>query len=213
MIDLLRNPGLTAGLIATAVLGYFLPWMIGGSISLTLGAYDLAEWVSLRLPARPMDTVLLLRAIPVLIAILIGLHGSHYRRLSAVWWSSAGIIALFAIALLPPFEFFIDPNQRGDVNYYQQFQLFGAAFFLGLFALTGLLRRLDAIIALIASVGIIALTGLGLSRIWPMLLELELAPQVGVGPVILLGAIIALCITVLTRLFTRPTPTTTQHGK
>ncbi len=199
MIDLQHNSKLTNGLITAAVLGYFLPWLISGSISLTLGAYDLAEWISLRLPVRPMDTVLLVRAIPVLMAVLIGLNGSHFRRWSVNWWLSAGAVILFAIALLPPFEFFLDSNQRGDMNYSQQFQLAGAALVMGLFALTGLLRRIDALLMLIIGVGIIALTLLGLSQIWPMMVDLGLTPQIGLGPFVLVAASLILCIAALPR--------------
>jgi hypothetical protein len=180
-------------LIGLAFVGYFLPWLVGGGTSLTFGAYDLAEWVSLRLPARPLEIVLLLRAIPVLLAILIGLLASNQRRWSAAWWASLFAILLIAIGLLPPFEFFLDSSQRGDVNYSQQFRLAGAALIFSLFALSGILRRFYAA-ALIVGVMLIGITIIGFVQIWVIVESLGVIPQMGLGPVLLIGSIALLCL-------------------
>jgi hypothetical protein len=190
----LRNPLLVYGLIGLAIIGYFMPWLIGGGVSLTFGAYDLGEWVSLRLPARPMDTVLLLRVIPVLLTVLIGLFGSNTRRWSVSWWLSLAVILLIAIALLPPFEFFLGSTQRGDVNYSQQFRLAGAALLFGVIAFSGIFQRLQPVIVLMAVVAVLGVTVASVLQVWGIVDELGLMPQLGLGPVFLIGSLLVLSV-------------------
>lgn len=173
-------------LIGLAIVGYFLPWLNSGAVSLTFGAYDLGEWISLRLPARPMDTVSLLRSIPVLITVLIGLYGAQHQRGNAWWWLSAAVILLISLALLPPFEFFLDSNLRNDVNYAQQFRLSGAAFVLGVFCLSGILRRFHTIAVLIVGLVLVGLTGMSVIQTGSILDSLGLNPRLGLGPFILM---------------------------
>ena len=111
---------LTMLMLATALAGYLLPWLVATSASLTLNAYDLAEWVSLhptqRITSPPLLATLLLRLQLPLLCLMLALAGAVMRRR---WLPAAGIV-LLAIAQLPPPEFLLDP---GNLNYRQQFGL------------------------------------------------------------------------------------------
>jgi hypothetical protein len=136
-----RNPGPYLWILfALALVCYLIPWLVNPGMSLTLGGYDLAEWISLRLPDRPMDSVMLLRLPPVLIAVMIALIASR-KRFSWQWWLGIVTVLFIAIALLPPFEFFLDSGLRGDVNYSQQFNLAVYALIGGAIGLSGLFYR------------------------------------------------------------------------
>jgi hypothetical protein len=100
------------------LLAYTLPWVSGGSTSLSFGAYDLAEWTSLHPSVRGTSPLMLpplaLRLPLVCIGLLIAF--SPLPR-------APRALALLVIvgALLPAAEFFT--SARDDVNYQQQFGL------------------------------------------------------------------------------------------
>jgi len=121
----LRKSGrawLTAAFLVMALAAYCAPWLASSGASLSLNGYDLAEWSSLvpgvRYGAQPMVIPGLLRAQLVFAAMIAALLPT--RRGSWLWWiCGAGALAL-AIALLPPFEYFLEESWRADVNYGQQ---------------------------------------------------------------------------------------------
>jgi hypothetical protein len=121
----LRKSGrvwLTAAFLALALAAYCAPWLASSGASLSLNGYDLAEWSSLvpgvRYGAQPMVVPGLLRAQLVFAAAIVTLLPT--RRGSWLWWTcGAGALAL-VIALLPPFEYFLEESWRTDVNYGQQ---------------------------------------------------------------------------------------------
>lgn len=181
-------------LFALALACYLLPWLVNPGVSLTLGGYDLAEWISLRLPDRPMDTVQLIRLPPVLIAIMFALL---YPRFSRGWWFAAISVLVIAFALLPPFEFFLDANQRGDVNYSQQFSLALATLIGGLIALSGIFYRFHAYLIAALSLATAAVVLISLRESQAIMHNLGLPGEIGVGVIALLlvlGVIIVLQI-------------------
>lgn len=115
--------------LCCAVAGYLLPWVVAPSAPMTLGAYDLAEWVSLH-PSQhhtspPLQAPLLLRLQLVVFSLLLGIaRAGKPRRLAA-----ALIIISLAIGQLPPPEYLRD---LGNVNYRQQFILAATSLTLGL---------------------------------------------------------------------------------
>ncbi|MCU0497239.1 MAG: hypothetical protein MUF87_07810 [Anaerolineae bacterium] len=177
-------------LILGAFIGYLLPWIVQSSSSLTFGAYDLAEWITLRLPDRPMQVVLLLRLPPVCIALIIALALAR-PRFQARWWVALGTVILIAFALLPPLEFI---NQRGDVNYGQQFQLAIIALIGGVIGLSGLLHAWRAY--LIAILGLISagVSMIGYLQAVEIVQGLGLNPQLGFGMIVFVGASLLLSL-------------------
>lgn len=117
--------------LAAGLAAYMLPWMVGPGASLTFNAYDLAEWTSLhpwvRTSMPPLVVSFILRALLMLLALLVFAVAS--RRWTAV------LVALVALALLPPPVFF--GPALADPNYRQQFAL-SILTLLGLFFLARL---------------------------------------------------------------------------
>jgi hypothetical protein len=113
---------LTAGFLALALVAYCVPWMASSGASLSLNGYDLAEWSSLvpgvRYGAQPMVVPGLLRAQLIFAAAIMALLPT--RRGSWMWWIFGACALALAIALLPPFEYFLEESWRTDVNYGQQ---------------------------------------------------------------------------------------------
>lgn len=179
-------------LLAAAVFAYFAPWLVVSSgISLSLGAYDLAEWVSLMLPNRPLTTMLMLRLPAACLAVLVALIGGR-RRWSYTWWLALAGVVIAAVALLPPFEFL---TQRDDVNYRQQFLIAIATFIIGLVCLTRLVDQVRLLASITVAAGCVVFSLIGLSQAQTIMATLQLPVQPGFGSVVfilLLGALAAL---------------------
>ena len=102
-------------LFIAGLFAYSLPWIAGPGASLTLNAYDLAEWTSLhpwvRAATPPLVVTFMLRALPALLTLFLFTTAARsWRRYIAV------IVFVVALALLPPAAFFgsafDDPNFR-----------------------------------------------------------------------------------------------------
>ncbi len=121
--------------ILLALTGYLLPWIVAPASSMSLNAFDLAEWTSLH-PLQRSSTIPLLAALQLRLHLLI---------LAAIFtWVSkdilpgaivAAVVLLAAAAQLPPPEFV---GQLSDGNFRQQFALACASAILPL-----LMWRLD----------------------------------------------------------------------
>lgn len=113
---------LRAIFVVLALAAYCAPWLASTGASLSLNGYDLAEWSSLipgvRYGAQPMLIPGLLRAPLLLAAGMVALLPT--RRGSPFWWLCGAAGLALVIALLPPFEYFLQESWRGDVNYGQQ---------------------------------------------------------------------------------------------
>lgn len=101
---------------------YCAPWLASSGSSLSLNGYDLAEWSSLvpgvRYGAQPMVVPGLLRAQFIFMAAIITLLPTRHG--TWLWWACGAAGLAVVIALLPPFEYFLEESWRGDVNYGQQ---------------------------------------------------------------------------------------------
>lgn len=107
-------------LILLALVAYTLPWLVAPSSSLSPGAYDLAEWMSLHPAARyvqpPLLPSLLLRLPLACLGLIIA-----FAPMGLAGWARGLVVLVLGMALLPPIEFFT--LYRNDPNYQQQFGL------------------------------------------------------------------------------------------
>jgi hypothetical protein len=163
-----------------AITAYFLPWVVTPGMSLHLGAYDLAEWVSLILPQRPLTTVMLLRIPPLCLAMIAALLLGQVR-FSWHWWIGLMIVVITSTALLPPFEFI---SQRDDVNYRQQFLIAVSTLIVGLVCLTPLLDRVRGIAVPVVGVIAIGVSIAGLGQAQTFMQELALPIETGAGGIL-----------------------------
>lgn len=111
----LSGTGILTPLLLTALVAYLLPWIVAPNATMTLQAWDLAEWTSLH-PAQRSATPaliapLLLRSQLFILALVTALALNRWR-----WIASATGLVL-ALAQLPPLEFVV---QLDDANYQQQ---------------------------------------------------------------------------------------------
>lgn len=148
-------------MVLLLVIGYTSPWVISTGASLTLNAYDLAEWSSLHPMLRgtqpPLLTSLLLRIPLVCLGLMIAYLAP---RLPSSRWRSLGLIAAVAaaVAILPPFEF-LTTGSSSDPNYQQMLTL-AVITFTGSVVLFAVTKRiaadwmLDALIILGCAAGL-----------------------------------------------------------
>lgn len=171
-------------MLVALLAAYLLPWVQGGSASLTFGAYDLAEWTSLHPAVRggspPFLAPLLLRAVLTCIVLYAAfaapLQGA--QRLLAL-----GIVVVLSAAQLPPLEFFT--SARGDANYQQQAVLALITLVIGSAAVfLGRHRYRRWVAAGAAVLGcIVAFTGITQTLL--LFQRFEIAALVGMGAVLL----------------------------
>jgi hypothetical protein len=154
---------LKAVFLVLALAAYCAPWLASNGASLSLNGYDLAEWSSLvpgvRYGAQPMVVPGLLRAQLIFAAAIVALLPT--RRGSWLWWiCGAGALAL-VVAILPPFEYFLEESWRTDVNYGQQVTLALLALFnAGVSWMMPRGRQRQLVLIVMATAGIItAITG------------------------------------------------------
>ena len=112
------GPALPCVCLLLLLTGLLLPWLVSPSASMTLNAYDLAEWASLH-PAQthtnpPLLASLLLRIQLVIFCALTSCMANGKR----MRFAAALCVLALAVAQLPPVEFVYD---LGSLNYRQQF--------------------------------------------------------------------------------------------
>ncbi|MBZ0290443.1 MAG: hypothetical protein K8I30_22650 [Anaerolineae bacterium] len=165
-------------LVGVGLAACALPWVIHPGASISLGAYDLAEWTSLMPAVRdanlPLLPTLLLRLPLVCLAGIVA-------------WSTANrglrglFIVLAALALLPPLQFF---SNTGDINYRQQFTLALLAFIIGAVGFVVRLERRRAVVAVgFGLVGALAAI-IGSIQAYTLMGDYQLPTQLGVGGVL-----------------------------
>jgi len=172
------------GLLVIGVAAYNLSWLINPGVSLSLGAYDLAEWTSLHPVVRgsnPALWITLVLRLPMVCAGLIIACGVLQERQSI----RLLLVFLIGAALLPPIEFFT--QYRHDPNYQQQFFLAlviwaGGILSLG-FKRPGYTRLLIILLALIGAVCSLV----GLLQGYALMQQFDLSTQVGWGGIVLVG--------------------------
>ncbi len=169
-------------LLALALIGYSMPWLNGPAVSLSPSAYDLAEWMSLHPFVRSNGPLLLTALLLRLPLVTLGWLVVNHVRGPLGW----GLAALWAVALLPPVDFF--RGAFNDPNYHQQFVLL-VVYGIGTVAI--LLRRWHAryFMSIAVSTAIVAVIGLVWS--WRLFSIYEVAMGIGVGGVVFALALLA----------------------
>ena len=168
--------------LVAGLAGLLLPWILASSGAMTLNAFDLAEWASLH-PSQPgtsppLIVPLLLRVQLVFLALMVGLLSADGMHRTG----AALVIAVFAVAQLPPLEIVYDPN---NLNYRQQLILAMASLTLGLAALRLRLGRARVwLIVALALAGMVTVFG-GLSQSQALYAQLNQAGGAGMGPWVL----------------------------
>ncbi len=185
------------GLFALLLGAYSLPWIITPVTSLSLNAYDLAEWSSLhpvvRTAAPPLLLTFGLRFLLVLACLLFVLWPRSGRASSGM---RLFVSLLGTAALLPPFEFF--GESFDDPNYQQQAAL---ALFLMIFSiliLTQRLKRWHRVLQIGVCLTGVVVSGITLAASMTLMRELWIKASVGLGSglfVICLGVILVLVTT------------------
>lgn len=179
------------------VMVYNLSWVINPGRSLSLGAYDLAEWSSLHPAVKattpPLLTSFLLRFPLVGLAWITGFNSKGFTTKSLRLFHAI-IVILTAISLLPPLEFFTLASN--DPNYQQQFLLSVAALVGGMIGLSGLLNSVRLVIVLTINIGIACASTLSLSQSYALMREIRIPTHIGIGGVglITLCAIVSLIL-------------------
>ncbi|MFW5709553.1 MAG: hypothetical protein ACOCX5_04965 [Chloroflexota bacterium] len=138
-----RQQLLIAALSVLCLIAYMLPWVNSPGVSLSMGAYDLAEWASLTPAARAESpqllTSLLLRLPLACIAIVFALSVAHSLRITAGRWLGVAFVVMIVLLQLPPFAF--ATTGRHDPNYQQQFLVAVVTLFGGMLGISGYLRK------------------------------------------------------------------------
>ena len=176
-------------MVLAGLVGYILPWIVSPTGSMTLSAFDLAEWASLvpaqRATTPPLLAPLLLRLQPVIICLILGAVADSRAKIAI----SAVAVLLLATAQLPPFEYVYDIN---NLNYRQQFFL-AIASLIGGFAAMPLRRRsLAALTTIVLSIVGLVTSIIGLARAEALLAQFQLDASSGAGIVILSATYLAL---------------------
>jgi len=139
--------------LALALVGYFGPWVGHKTVALTVTGFELAEFAKF-FPQAQAGTVPVIRELflmPLIAAaVLLGLLPHRPARRSLARIVTTGTAVLLALAALPPYQFFLDSQYRG--------QLLLAVSGLLLVLLTPLARRLPRrswaiLVAFLALVG------------------------------------------------------------
>ncbi len=150
----------------------------GLNTSLSPGAFDLAEWVSL-MPAAQLETPALTTAFLLRLPLAcLGLVAAFTipRRLIA-----APLALAVAVALLPPLEFLYD---AGNLNYRQQVVLSMLTFVGGLVAASSIFRRYHHWFAIVISLAGMMATIIGLTRAYDLMQSFDLVATLGLGGVL-----------------------------
>jgi hypothetical protein len=184
--------------IGVALIGYFLPWVLTQASSLSLGAYDLAEWSSLHPVVRQtvpfLWTTLALRVPFAIVGILLA---THIRNVTGSPTLAIIILLVTAIALLPPLEFFT--TYRDDPNYRQQFTIILLTLIIGFPTIIGKPKRLQTRTLIGLSVLGVITSVMGLYQANSLLQGFELHTAIGLGGVITSIAFVAVTYLYITK--------------
>jgi len=138
---------LSISLALVGLFGFAQPWIVAPSGSMTLNAFDLAEWTSLhpaqRATSPPLLTPLMLRLQLLILSATLGALATGRRTRAC----AAIMILVLTLAQLPPLDIVYDIN---NLNYRQQLFLAAASLIASicLFALNGRRISLFATVAL-----------------------------------------------------------------
>lgn len=183
--------------LVLAIIGYLLPWVVTPAQSLSMGAYDLAEWTSLHPVVRQtlpfLWTTFALRVPLATLGILLAafIAFNLHRKVFGLL-----IVLITAIALLPPLEFFT--VYRDDPNYQQQFFIALVVLLVGILITLWSNKSLQRILPILLSLTGCLSAAMGLYQGNMLMKDFNLPTSVGYGglmTVISLGAMALLYIT------------------
>ena len=176
-----------------AGIGYFVPWVITPMNSLSLGAYDLAEWTSLHpIVRQTLPYLWTTFALRIPLAVLGILFVAYINQQSQKVIVALVCLGFVVIALFPPLEFFT--AYRDDPNYIQQFTL--ALVTAGVGILTLMMQRgkhAYAILALLSLLGAVASVA-GLYQAFELIKGFSLPVTVGLGALLTSLGLLVLAI-------------------
>jgi hypothetical protein len=164
--------------IPLALLTYLLPWVVSSTHGLTLGAYDLAEWLSLHPATHPSRLPSLLLRGQLLIFTLIIAYTTTKPLFTVDWWLRLLAVLVLTVAQLPPPEFLA---WTGDQNQRQQALLAGISLLGGVIGLTGIFYSFRRFLLLALFMMGLLSSIYGLLQAFPRMREFGLAPTVGIG--------------------------------
>jgi hypothetical protein len=174
---------------------YTLPWVTNPGVSLSLGAYDLAEWSSLHPTVRasnpPFLAAFLLRFPLACLGLMAALMPAERR------WPRITAGLLMAVALLPPVEFFT--QYRDDPNYRQQFALTVLVLLASLLAFTSRLAGLRVWLCAGIAVGAGVSGLLGLNEAYRLMREFGLSTGVSIWPFVFTALLLIFVAASLTK--------------
>lgn len=182
IISFNRYPTAVFGLALLALSGYMQPWIVAPTGSMTLNAFDLAEWASLapaqRATSPPLLAPLLLRLQPVILCLMLGavVDRRMYIAISAI------AILLLAAAQLPPLEYVYDIN---NLNYRQQFFLAIVSLIGGFAAMPLRHQKLVALATMVLPMAGLVTAAIGLAQAEALFRQFQVGASSGAGIVIL----------------------------
>lgn len=190
------------------LVAYLLPWVHNQPTSLTLNAYDWAEWLSNHPATHPQRLpTLLLRSNLLIITVLFAL-ATNSPRWKLRWFSHGFVVLVLAIAQLPPPEFIRNVN---DANQAQQAILASSSLIMGILVLLvefpDSTRKIGSIMTIVATISVSSVAQiLGMQR----MAEYGLRADLAVGSVLyvvlgLLGIIVIF--------FWKPAPTEDRESR
>ncbi len=162
--------------LCLGLIAYTLPWVAAPSASLTLGAYDLAEWASLHPAARTASPALLpplLLRLGLVWLLLIAAYSALPLSLKAV------VILIGSVALLPPLEFFV--SDLADNNYRQQLALAVFTLMIGFMGVAGFFRRWTGLIQIALAIALVVTVIWGNLSGYNLMIAYQLPAQIALG--------------------------------
>jgi hypothetical protein len=174
-----------------AIIAYLLPWAVNTTTGLTLGGYDLTEWLSLHPATHPSRIPTLLLRGQLLILTLIIAWTAKKPLFTNGWWLRCVVIGLLVVAQLPPPEFL---SWIGDQNQQQQALLAILSLTGGIIGLTGILHRFrHYLLVAIIIIGLLANIYV-LTQIQARMQDFGLKATLGIGGLSLIVVYVALLI-------------------
>jgi hypothetical protein len=174
----LSDPAILAGFVALLIYAYTSAWVSVAPAGLQMGAYDLAEWLSL---IRVSPESLLLRAHLVLISVILGLLIRDIANHQRFAWVLVALPILLVLAQLPPPQHLLD---FGNPNYRQQFLLALISAFGVSVMLSGRLGRIQALVIPTASLIGVIITPIAVLLSLEMMRGYGLEAEAAYGPVL-----------------------------
>ena len=182
---------LTWLVVIIALLAYIIPWALNPGVSLSLSAYDFAEFLA----KRPFDdtsyyTILALRGQLLLITALLA-FSTHRPYFTKHWWMRCIACGILIIAQLPPLTFI---SNTGDVNQQQQMLLTIGSLIVVAIGLSGIFWKNRHLIRIVIGIAGVITVIYSLNNAPDMMAGYGLPANIGFGGVALIFIYILIVI-------------------